>query len=191
MTDLHRRLTVIEDQLHRLETATPRNSATVDRGQMSVVDEGSLTVSDGGEVRYEDGGSIVSSDFDSPGGSGWQVGTERRGTSVVVVNDIPGYPVEVSTADSFTDYLEVPVDSESLVVLGEYRIAMVSLFHVTDTPGELRVGGRTVHPTNVVKDQTDQYAYAHMGTFDADFTIQTTMSGVSARVLLVSVNNVA
>lgn len=191
MSDLQARLRAIEQEIHTLETATPRNSATVDRGGLSVVDEGSVIVETGGTVFFDEGGSATSSEFSLVAGTGWQIGTERRGSSVVVLNDAPAYSLEVTTANSSAIYEELllNVDEDNDVPLDGSTSTMVQIFYVTDTPGDIRVDGLSLAPTMVIKSQKDQWAYSYMGTFTNDVTIHTTMPDVSVRVLRLTVNN--
>lgn len=193
MSDLQTRLQEIEQEIHTLETATPRNSATVDRGGLLVVDEGSIIVETGGTVFFDEGGAATSSAFSITEGTGWQIGTERRGSSVVVLNDAPTYNLEVTTANSTAVYEELILssDEENHIHLSGASSLMIQIFFVTDDPGNITVQGVNLAPSGIIKSQKNQWAYSYMGTFVDDVTVQTTMADVSARVLRLTVNNAA
>lgn len=193
MTTLQQRLGAIERELHTLETATPRNSASVDRGGLSVVDEGSVILEAGGTVYFGEGGSAVSGDYDLEEQRGWQIGTERRGTSVVVVNDVPGTETEVSTANSSASYEEVSIEVEqdNIIELGEDSMLIVQLHHISPDRGSIEINNQSVLESEIIKSAKTQWTYNHMETFSQDVNITTDLAEVTARVVRLSVNNVS
>lgn len=193
MSTFFEQVRAIEEELHNLETATPRNSATVDRGGLQVVDEGSILVEQGGTVFFREGGSAISDDFSIESGKGWQIGTERRGSSVVVLKDIPGADLTVTTANSSVKYEEVLLvpDETYTVLLGESSTMIVQVFHVSEATGSLKIAGETVRPNEVIKSQKTQWAYSYMGYSDTDVDLLTALEGVQVRIARLSVNNAA
>ena len=193
MSTLFEQVRALEDELHTLETATPRNSATVDRGGLEVVDEGSVIVEKGGTVFFEEGGAAMSHDFSIEQGTGWQIGTERRGTSVVVLHDVQGASLDVSSADSSAEYEEISVTpGETITVaMGEASMLIVQVFGVWPDVGSLVISGEAVRPSEVIKSKKAQWAYSYMGHFTEDTSIYTDLENLKARVVRLSVNNAA
>lgn len=193
MTNLQRRLRDIEEELHTLETATPRNSATVDRGAMSIVDGGSVVLQEGGTMFFAEGGSAISSNYDIEEKLGWQIGTERRGTSVVVLNDAPGRGLQVTTANSSVVYEEIPTTPGEVTVIpkGDYSSVIIQLFEVREGKSTVVISGRDLTPTRVYKSQKEQWAYNYMSTFSEDIHIYTDMNDLVVRCSWLSVNNVS
>lgn len=193
MISLFDRIREIERELHTLETATPRNSATVDRGGLSVVGEGSITLEAGGTVRFDDGGSATTPDFDITEGTGWKIGTERRGSSVVVINDALDTTLNVTTANSSADYEEVTLDPLNPLPIGleGHSLMTIQLYHVSEVRGEITVGDKKISPSSVMKSRKDQWVYTYMGSLTEDITAQTDLAGVSLRILRLTVNNVS
>lgn len=191
MTTLQQALNDVELELHTLETATPRNSATVDRGELRVVDEGSVILRAGGTMFFGEGGSAVSSDYSLPDRTGWQIGTERRGTAVVVLNDTPGTDLEVTTADSSVEYEEISlsVEEPTEIELGEFSALIVQVFDVVPEAGNLSVGDAQIMPTQVYKSRKLQYAYSYMDTLTEGTVIVTDIPNLIVRVARLSVNN--
>lgn len=191
MSTLIKSLADIELELHTLETATPRNSATVSRGGLSVVDEGRVIVEAGGTVFFGEGGSAVSGDYSLTESTGWQVGTERRGSSIVVLNDIPGSGLEVTTADSSVVYEVVPLDSTqpTSLELGTSSSMIVQLFHTSETKCDLVIDGENIYPTSIIKSKKEQWAYSYMSSAHSDVDFVTTLADVEIRVARLSVNN--
>lgn len=193
MSTLIDQIRAIEEELHTLETATPRNSATVDRGGLEVVDEGSVIVTRGGTVLFEEGGAAMSHDFSIEDGTGWQIGTERRGSSVVVLHGVSGTSLEVSSADSTAKYEEIAVTSgedSTIEILGA-SMMIVQIFGVWPETGSLIVGKDTVIPNEVIKSQKAQWAYSYMGNFTENTVIRSDLPNLQARVVRLSVNNAA
>lgn len=193
MSTLIEQIRAIEEELHTLETATPRNSATVDRGGLEVVDEGSVIVASGGTVLFEEGGAAMSHDFSIEDGAGWQIGTERRGSSVVVLHDVAGTSLEVSSADSTAKYEEIaatPGEDLTIGLLGA-SMMIVQIFGVWPEMGTLTVSGGTVTPNEVIKSQKTQWAYSYMDHFTENAVVRTDLPNLQARVVRLSVNNVA
>lgn len=193
MSTLQQRLKAIELEVHTLETATPRNSASVDRGGLSVVDEGSVILESGGTVYFDEGGSAISWDYDLDSQHGWQVGTERRGTSVVVLNDVPGLDLNVTTANSEASYEEIEAEAGApiQIQLGGYSMMMVQLHHVAPIKGSIMVDGFEVFPTEIIKSKITQWAYGHLGTYHGDVEVLTDLEGLVVRVTRLLVNNVS
>lgn len=193
MSDLQKRLRDIEEELHTLETATPRNSATVDRGAMSIVDGGSVVLQEGGTMFFAEGGSAISSNYDIEEKLGWQIGTERRGTSVVVLNDAPGRGLQVTTANSTVVYEEIPTTPGEVTVIpkGDYSSVIIQLFEVREDKSTVVISGRDLTPTRVYKSQKEQWAYNYMSTFSEDIHIYTDMNDLVVRCSWLSVNNVS
>lgn len=193
MSDLQKRLRDIEEELHTLETATPRNSATVDRGAMSIVDGGSVVLQEGGTMFFAEGGSAISSNYDIEEKLGWQIGTERRGTSVVVLNDAPGRGLQVTTANSSVVYEEIPTTPGEVTVIpkGDYSSVIIQLFEVREDKSTVVISGRDLTPTRVYKSQKEQWAYNYMNTFSEDIHIYTDMNDLVVRCSRLSVNNVS
>ena len=191
MSTLTQSLSDIELELHTLETATPRNSATVSRGGLSVVDEGRVIVEAGGTVFFGEGGSAVSGNYSITESTGWQVGTERRGSSIVVLNDIPGAELEVTTADSSVVYEVVPLDSTqpTSLELGTSSSMIVQIFHTSETKGDLVIDGENIYPTSIIKSKKEQWAYSYMSSVHSDVDFVTTLTNVEIRVARLSVNN--
>lgn len=193
MSSLFDRMREIERELHTLETATPRNSATVDRGGLSVVEDGSVILEAGGTVRFDEGGSATTPTFDISSGTGWKIGTERRGSSVVVINDTPSVELDVTTANSTSVYEEVQVAPGEPVeiLLGDASMVMVQLLHIGVDRGIVSVDGESIVPGRVIKSRKEQWAYSYMGTFSQDTSVQTDLEDVSVRLLRITVNNVS
>lgn len=193
MSTFFEQVRAIEEELHRLETATPRNSATVDRGGLQVVDEGNIIVEQGGTVFFREGGSAISDDFSIEEGIGWQIGTERRGSSVVVLNDVPGTSLPITTANSSVDYEEVLLTPGEIytALLGDSSTMITQIFHVTEVSGMLAANGETISPSEVLKSQKTQWAYSYMNYSDTDVEIVTDLPGVQVRLARLSVNNAA
>lgn len=191
MSTLIKSLADIELELHTLETATPRNSATVSRGGLSVVDEGRVIVEAGGTVFFGEGGSAVSGNYSITESTGWQVGTERRGSSIVVLNDIPGAGLEVTTADSSVGYEVVSLDNTqpTILELGTASSMIVQLFHTSESRGDLTIDGESIYPTSVIKSKKEQWAYSYMSSVHSDVAFVTTLTNVEIRVARLSVNN--
>lgn len=193
MRDLQRRLRAIEEEIHTLETATPRNSATVDRGAMSIVEGGSLILQKGGTMLFEEGGSAISANYDIEEKTGWQIGTERRGSSVVVLNDVPGSDLQVTTANSSADYdeLTLATDEVTVISIGSSSSVIVQLFEVREEKSTVVISDHAVMPSKVFKSQKEQWVYSYMGTFSEDIHIYTDMPGMVVRYVKLSVNNVS
>lgn len=193
MSDLQKRLRDIEEELHTLETATPRNSATVDRGAMSIVDGGSVVLQEGGTMFFAEGGSAISSNYDIEEKLGWQIGTERRGTSVVVLNDAPGRGLQVTTANSSVVYEEIPTTPGEVTVIpkGDHSSVIIQMFEVREDKSTVVISGRDLTPTRVYKSQKEQWAYNYMSTFSEDIHIYTDMNDLVVRCSWLSVNNVS
>lgn len=193
MSTLNDSIRSIEEELHTLETATPRNSATVDRGGLSVVDEGSVIVEAGGTVFFDEGGAAASGNFSIIDKTGWQIGTERRGTSILVFNDAPGESLEVTTADSSADYEEVQLvpGEDSTISLGEASTMYVHLFHTSESLGNVTINGEILRASEVFKSQKTQWVYSYMRCSAEDVVVSTDMEEVQVRVLRLSVNNAA
>lgn len=193
MSSLFDRMREIERELHTLETATPRNSATVDRGGLSVVEDGSVILEAGGTVRFDEGGSATTPTFDISSGTGWKIGTERRGSSVVVINDTPSVSLDVTTANSTSVYEELQVAPREPVevALSGATMIIVQLFHINEVKGTVLVGGESIEPSRVMKSKKEQWAYSYMGTISQDTTVQTDLEDVSVRLLRITVNNVS
>lgn len=193
MSSLFDRMREIERELHTLETATPRNSATVDRGGLSVVEDGSVILEAGGTVRFDEGGSATTPTFDISSGTGWKIGTERRGSSVVVINDTPSVALDVTTANSTSVYEELQVAPREPVevALSGATMIIVQLFHINEVKGTVLVGGESIEPSRVMKSKKEQWAYSYMGTISQDTTVQTDLEDVSVRLLRITVNNVS
>lgn len=193
MSDLQKRLRDIEEELHTLETATPRNSATVDRGAMSIVDGGSVVLQEGGTMFFAEGGSAISSNYDIEEKLGWQIGTERRGTSVVVLNDAPGRGLQVTTANSSIVYEEIFATPGEVTVIpkGDHSSVIIQLFEVREGKSTVVISGRDLTPTRVYKSQKEQWAYNYMSTFSEDIHIYTDMNDLVVRCSRLSVNNVS
>lgn len=193
MSSLFDRMREIERELHTLETATPRNSATVDRGGLSVVEDGSVILEAGGTVRFDEGGSATTPTFDISSGTGWKIGTERRGSSVVVINDTPSVALDVTTANSTSVYeeLQVAPGEPVEVALSGATMIIVQLFHINEVKGTVLVGGESIEPSRVMKSKKEQWAYSYMGTISQDTTVQTDLEDVSVRLLRITVNNVS
>lgn len=191
MSNLQQRLRTIEEEIHTLETATPRNSATVDRGGLGVVDEGSIILEAGGTIFFGEGGSAISANYDMEEHTGWQIGTERRGSSVVVLNDAPGEDLQVTTANSSVVYeeVEVPVQEVTVVPLGSASSVIIQLFAIREERSAVAVSGHDVVPTQVVKSQKEQWAYSYMGNFSDDVHIYTDMEDLTVRSVKLTVNN--
>lgn len=193
MSTLIEQIRAIEEELHTLETATPRNSATVDRGGLEVVDEGSVIVARGGTVLFEEGGAAMSHDFSIEDGTGWQIGTERRGSSVVVLHGVSGTSLEVSSADSTATYEEItatPGEDTTIEILGS-SMMIIQVFGVWPERGILTVAGETVTPNEVIKSKKSQWAYSYMGHFTENIVIRSDLPDLQARVVRLSVNNAA
>lgn len=193
MSTMLQRLKAIELELHTLETATPRNSASVDRGGLSVVDDGSVILEAGGTVYFAEGGSAVSGDYDLDTQAGWQIGTERRGSSVVVINDIPSLSLDVSTANSEAVYEEIDlvVGEPNLISLEGYTMMILQLHLVSPLLGIIRVDGAEIYPSKVIKSREEQWTYGHLGTYHNDVEVTTDLEGVSVKLTKLSVNNVS
>lgn len=193
MSTLIEQIRAIEEELHTLETATPRNSATVDRGGLEVVDEGSVIVARGGTVRFEEGGAAMSHDFSIEEGTGWQIGTERRGSSVVVLHGVARSSLEVSSADSTAEYEEIPTtpgEDATVEILGS-SMMIVQIFGVWPEVGTLVVAGDTVTSQEVIKSQKAQWAYSYIGHFTENIVIRSDLPDLQVRVVRLSVNNAA
>lgn len=188
LTDI---LTDIEKEIHTLETATPRNSATVSRGGLRVVDDGKVIVVDGGTVYFDEGGSAVSSNYSIEDKSGWQIGTERRGSSIVVFNDAPGAGLTVSTANSSSGYEEIHLTAgeTSTVSVEGYSAVVLHVFHTSLISGSITLAGHTVSPRKIIKSQKDQWAFSYMTMYTDDVEVMTDMDNVVLRVAYLSVNN--
>lgn len=191
MSTLIEQIRAIEEELHTLETATPRNSATVDRGGLEVVDEGSVIVARGGTVLFEEGGAAMSHNFSIADGTGWQIGTERRGSSVVVLHGVARSTLEVSSADSTAKYEEISVTSgeDTTVEILDASLMIVQIFGVWSENGLLTVEGDTVTPNEVIKSQKSQWAYSYMGHFTENIVIRSDLPNLQVRVVRLSVNN--
>lgn len=193
MSTLLEQVRAIEEELHTLETATPRNSATIDRGSLQVVDEGNIVVGQGGTVLFEEGGAAMSHDFSIEDGTGWQIGTERRGSSVVVLSDVTDSTLDIKPSNSTALYEEVSVTpgEESKVELLDASMMIVQIFGVWPSAGTLTVSGNDVRPSEVIKSKKTQWAYSFMGHFTEDATVLTSLENLQARVVRLSVNNAA
>lgn len=193
MSTLLDQIRALEDELHTLETATPRNSATVDRGGLEVVDEGSIIVEQGGTVFFEEGGAAMSHDFSIEDGTGWQIGTERRGSSVIVLQDVQGVSLDVTSADSSAEYEKISVTPGEAVTVGvgEASMLILQVFGVWPAVGSLVISGEAVRPSEVIKSQKTQWAYSFMGHFTEDASIYTDLENLEIRVVRLSVNNSA
>ena len=193
MSTLFEQVRAIEEELHTLETATPRNAATIDRCSLQVVDEGNIVVGQGGTVLFEEGGAAMSHDFSIEDGTGWQIGTERRGSSVVVLSDVSDSTLDIEPSNSTALYEEVSVTpgEESTVELLDASMMIVQIFGVWPSTGTLTVSGNDVRPSEVIKSKKAQWAYSFMGHFTEDVTVLTSLENLQARVVRLSVNNAA
>lgn len=191
MSDLQSRLRNIEANLHTLETATPRNAAAVGRGEFSVVGEGNVILEQGGTVSFDEGGSAISANFSLEDRTGWQIGTERRGSSVVVINDAPSESLTVTTSNSSVVFETIPLTPEETinVPLQGASSMIIQLFTVSERLGSVVMGGSEIKPTGVIKSQKPQWAYSYMETLTSSIDISTDISEVSVRVARLSVNN--
>ena len=158
-----------------------------------MVEDGSVILEAGGTVRFDEGGSATTPTFDISSGTGWKIGTERRGSSVVVINDTPSVALDVTTANSTSVYEELQVAPREPVevALSGATMIIVQLFHINEVKGTVLVGGESIEPSRVMKSKKEQWAYSYMGTISQDTTVQTDLEDVSVRLLRITVNNVS
>lgn len=189
MTTLLDRIRSLEKTVSTIETATPRNSTTVQRGELTIASGGTVYIENGGSIKFDVGGSAQSSDFSVNDGTGWCIGTERRGSAVVVVSNIPGAH-DVSPADSYMEFESTTAMADISITSDSKKTVFVAISHITESPGELIINGLTISPIEVIKSSKTQYLYTHLGQHSS-VDISTSMDGIAVKTLSLTVNNVA
>lgn len=189
MSSLEDRLSILEKTVSTIETATPRNSSTVSRGELSVVGQGDIVVESGGTLEFLVGGSVRSDDFDISSGTGWSIGTERRGSAVTALHSVSGVST-VKSASSDTRFSSYVVDDEMTIELDEFSSMIVQIYHINEFSVDLEVNGQKLYPTEVIHSAKVAYVYTYMDHVVGPVVVNTESDNITVNVLRLLVNNV-